>query len=278
MELSWLQSLVMGLFSGLTDILPVSSQAHQTLLMKFFGVTELSPVTRLAIRVAVLVTLLVVCWGQIRRIHRQLKLASMPRRRRHRPVDMAALMDARILRTSLLTIIPCVLLSGLTGSLGTSLPWLVAASLANAVILYLPSLFPTADKDSRLVTPYEGLLMGLGSGASVLPGLSSVGACHSIGVLHGVDRGYMMHLALMMHMIVVAGLSVGDVLDLVALGGIAVSGAAALSWALAAAGAAVGTVFGCRILRSAIGRGGLTGFSFYSFGVALFTFILYLMV
>ena len=278
MELSWLQSLVMGLFSGLTDILPVSSQAHQTLLMKFFGVTELGPVTRLAIRGAVLITLLVICWGQISRIRRQVKLAATPRRRRTRPVDLAALMDAKILQTALVPILGCVLLSGLTASLIASLPWLVATSLVNAVLLYLPNFFPTADKDSRLVTPYESLLMGLGSGASVLPGISSVGVCHSVGVLHGIDRGYMIHLTLMMHMMVIAGLCVGDVLALVSLGGIALNGAATLSLALAAAGATAGTAMGCRILKSAVDRSGLTGFSFYSFGIALFTFILYLMV
>ena len=278
MELNWLQSLVMGLFSGLMDILPVSSQAHQTLLMKFFGVAQLSPVTRLVIRGAVLVTLLVVCWGRIDRIRRQVRLVSQPRRRRHKAVDMAALMDARILRTSLLTIVPCILLSGLTASLSASLLWLVAASLVNAVILYLPCVFPTADKDSRLVSPYESLLMGLGAGASVLPGISSVGTCHMLGVLHGVDRGYMIHLALMMHMIVVAGLSVGDVLALVSMGAVAMDRAAVLCCGCAAAGAAVGTYLGCRILHASASKNGLTGFSFYSFGVALFTFILYLVV
>ena len=43
-------------------------------------------------------------------------------------------------------------------------------------------------------------------------------------------------------------------------------------------GAAFGAAVGCRIVRSVASGKGLTGFSFYSFGVALFTFILYLIV
>ena len=277
-EFSWLQSLAMGLFSGLTDVLPVSSQAHQTLLLKFFGVSRLDPVTGLAIRGAMLLTLLVMCRGQIARIRRQLKVVRLPRRRRNRPVDMAALMDARILKTALVPIVALMLLRGLTVSLGDSLPWIVAASLANALILYLPGLFPTADKDSRLVSPMESLQMGLGSGAVVLPGISSVGACYSMGILHGVDRGYMIHLAMMMHMMVSAGLMVCDALRLIPAGMPAVSGGAVLSWALAAAASAAGTALGFRILKAVASRKGLTGFSFYSFGLALFTFILYLMV
>ena len=96
MVLDWLQSLIIGLISGLTDVLPVSSQAHQTLLLTCFGGEELYPLTRLVIHLAILVTLLTLCWGQIGRIRRQLKLARMPKRKRTRPVEMASIMDAQI--------------------------------------------------------------------------------------------------------------------------------------------------------------------------------------
>lgn len=278
MELNWLQSLIMGLFSGLTDILPVSSQAHQALLSRFFGETELYPLLRLVIHAAILVTVIVGCWPHLSRIRRQLRLLRQPRRRRSRTLDMAAVMDARILRTSLWPIIPALLLYGFTARLGASLLWTAAASAVNAVILYLPGLFPTADKDSRLVTPAESLLMGLGAGASVLPGISSVGASYSVGILHGVDRGYMIHLSLLMHMMVLFGLIIHDILDLLALGAVALSGSVLFCCGLAAAAAAAGSAVGLRILRSVAKRNGLTGFSFYSFGVALFAFILYLIV
>lgn len=278
MELDWLQSLIMGLFSGLTDILPVSSQAHQTLLLNFFGGKTLSPLIRTVIHCATLVTLLVSCWGQIGRIRRQVRLARMPRRRRSRMPDMASIMDAKILRTAFWPILVFLLVYGPVSRLQGSLIWLAAASLVNAVILYLPGMFPTADKDSRLVTPSESMQMGIGIGAAVLPGISSIGASHAAGVLHGVDRGYMIHLSLMMHMMYLGGMVVYDVLDLLALGALAVNGTLVLSCALTAGATVVGTSVGLRILRSVAEKRGLTDFSFYSFGVALFTFILYLVV
>ena len=261
MELSWLQSLIMGLFSGVTDILPVSSQAHQTLLLAFFGERELYPVLRLVIHAAILITLLVSCRGEIGHIRRQLRLTRLPRRRRNRMPDLAALMDAKIVRTAFWPIALLLLLQGWTAVLGRSLLWVCILSLANAVILYLPNLYPTADKDSRLITPGESLEMGLGAGLSILPGISSVGAAYSAGIIHGVDRGYMIHLTLLMHMIVTLGLMIHDGLDILALGAVA-----------------AGTAFGVRNLRRVASQHGLAGFSFYSFGVALFTFILYLMV
>ena len=276
--LNWLQSLIVGLISGLTDVLPVSAQAHQTILLTCFGGTELYAVTRLAIHLATLVTLLILSWGQIGRIRRQLRLARMPKRHRNRPIEMASLMDARIIRTAVWFILAGLLLYRVTESIRAGLCWVALGSLANAVILYLPRLFPTADKDSRLVTPLESAQMGLGAGAAILPGISSVGVPYSLGVLHGVDRGYMFHLAVMLHMIFELGLVVYDVLEIVALPVLLTDSGALLSYGLAALSAVVGTVFGYRLLRGAAEKFGLTGFSFYSFGVALLAFMLYLMV
>ena len=278
MVLDWLQSLIIGLISGLTDVLPVSSQAHQTLLLTCFGGEELYPLTRLVIHLAILVTLLTLCWGQIGRIRRQLKLARMPKRKRTRPVEMASIMDARIIRTSFWFILAGLLLYSFTDGIRGSLFWLALGSLVNAFVLYVPRLFSTADKDSRLVSPLEGAQMGIGVGAAILPGISSVGASYSVGILHGVDRGYMIHLTMMMHMIFDLGLVVYDVLEVVALPVLETGRSAFVSYGLAALAAVVGTVFGYRCLRAVAERSGLTGFSFYSFGIALFALVLYLMV
>ena len=53
MELNWFESCILGLFSGLLDIIPVSAQAHKVLLLKFFGVKASSDVMNLLIHVAV---------------------------------------------------------------------------------------------------------------------------------------------------------------------------------------------------------------------------------
>lgn len=278
MEFTWLQSLVMGLVSGLTDLLPVSSQAHQTLLLTFFGATEIDPVLRLVIHAATFLTVLAACWGRIGRIRRQLRLLRLPKRRRTRVVDMAPVMDVKVLKTALLPILALVLLQGVAGRISMNLPLLALVCFVNAALLYLPGLFPTADKDSRLVTPAESFLMGLGTGCGVVPGLSSVGISYSVGILHGVDRRYMVHLALMMHMIVTAGLMVFDVLEIMNLPVVAFGPRALIGYGAAAAAAVLGSVIAIRMVRTAAARNGLTLFSFYSFGLALLIFILYLIV
>ena len=277
MELNWLQSLGLGLVSGLTDILPVSSQAHQTILLTFFGEDSVAPVTRLVIHLATLLTVLISVREQIGRIRSQQKLARMPRRRRNRPVEMTALMDGKIIGTALVPIALMLLLHSITRSIN-GLLLLAGVSLINAVVLYLPSLVRTADKDSRMVSPLEGVFMGLGAGASAIPGLSSIGVSYSVGVVHGMDKKYMVHLALLMHLIFTAGMIVYDVFDIVNQGMPSVDLMVLAGLAVTALGSIIGTIMGIQGLDRAARQDGLTGFSFYSFGVALFTFILYLVV
>ena len=278
MELNWLQSLLMGLVSGLTDVLPVSSQAHQTFILTFFGDTQLHPVCRLVIRLASMLTLFLLCRGQIARIRRQVRLLRLPKRRRTRTPDMAAVMDARIIQTALWPICVGIVLYAMFPGVRGNLCWLALGSLMNAVVLYLPRLFRTGDRDSRLVTPFESIQMGLGVGAAALPGVSSVGVSYSVGILHGMDHGYMIHLTMLMHLLWNIGMAVCDIIALLAMETAMVYEGVVLAWSLAAGAAALGTVMGYRVLSNVARRSGLTGFGFYSFGMSLFTFVLYLMV
>ena len=55
MDLNWLQSLLIGLVSGLTDILPVSAQAHKVILLKLFGHSSEPLVLRFMIHLTAIV-------------------------------------------------------------------------------------------------------------------------------------------------------------------------------------------------------------------------------
>ena len=47
MDLNWLESFLYGLFSGLTDILPVSAEAHRILVLKCFGIRSSTELMKL---------------------------------------------------------------------------------------------------------------------------------------------------------------------------------------------------------------------------------------
>ena len=97
MGFNWFESILFGLISGLTDILPVSAQAHKLVLQKVFGVNYEPDLMRLLIHMAILLALYFSCSPVITKISRARRLARVPKKRRKRPLDTKSLMDFRLL-------------------------------------------------------------------------------------------------------------------------------------------------------------------------------------
>ena len=276
MDLNWLQSLLIGLVSGLTDILPVSAQAHKVIFLKLFGHSSEPLLLRFMIHVAIFAGLYYSCQNQIMRISRQLRLARIPKKRRKRPLDTRTLMDFKLLRMMAISTILGFFAYQKTSLWNHSLNWIALLVLANAVILYLPVLLPSGNKDSRSFAPFEGLLIGVGGALGVVPGISSIGATTSILLLRGADRTFALHMALLLQLVVTAGMIVMDVFSMWTLGVGIVSFGGIVCCILAGAAAFVGVCLGVKALRMLSVNIGFNLFAYYSLGVALFSFILFL--
>ncbi len=277
MDLNWLECLFLGLVSGFTDVLPVSAQAHKAIFLKIFGETGEPALLRLAIHIAILATMYYCCSTHIRRLFRQLKLTRIPKKKRKRPVDSKAIAEFKVLRMMVIPVILSFFLYSKTESWDYRLNLIAGFLLLNSVILYLPRLMPTGNKDGLSMSMLDSLLMGLGGAAAVLPGVSSVGATISIASVCGAERHFGLNLAYLVHMVVTAGLVVMDVMAVVS-GNIVLSLPILICCIAAAAAAVVGTYFGMRIMRVLAANIGFGMFPYYSFGAALISFILYLMV
>lgn len=277
MYLNWLQSILYGFLAGLTDILPVSAQAHKVLLLKFFGVSTGMEAMNLLIHLAVFGALYLSCQTQIVRMNRARALARVPKRRRKRPLDMRSLMDWSMLKTMLVPVILGLLVYKYAVSLGSNLMLLALFLFLNGLILYIPQFLPGSNRDSRTLSRVEGLLMGLGGAASMLPGISAVGAAASIGCVCGVDRIYSLNMALLMNLGLSLGLVVQDILTLLESGLGTLSFVIVLRYLLTVLTAFGGTMLGVKVMRYLSADHGFGLFAFYCFGLSLFTFILNLL-
>lgn len=278
MELNWFESFLYGLFSGLADILPVSSQAHQILMLKFFGINSgASGLLPLLIHISIFAALYYNSHSYIIRISRAMRLARIPKRRRKRPLDVRSMMDWKLLQTMIIPVILAMFAYPYTVSLGEKLIWIVVFLFINGVILYAPQFFSTGNRDSRTLSRVEGLLMGLGGGLSVLPGVSAVGAATSVGSVCGVERTYALDMAFMMNMAVNLGLIVFDVMNLISGGVEVLSVLIVIRYLFTAVVAFGATVGGIRLMRLLAKTSGYSVLAFYCWGVALFAFVLNLM-
>ena len=276
MDLNWLESLLIGLVSGLTDILPVSAQAHKAILLKLFGLSSEPVILRFMIHVATFAGLYYCCQGHIMRISRQLRLAKVPKKRRKRPLDTRTLMDHKLLQMAAIPTLLAFFLYQKTSVWNHSLNWIALFVLLNAVIMYLPILLPSGNKDSRSFSPLEGLLIGLGGATAIIPGISSVGSTLTLLQLRGADRGFALDTALLLHMAVSAAMAVMDIVTMATVGIGLISFGAIVYCILAAAAAFCGAFLGIKVLRIRAVNIGFNIFAFYNLGLALFSFILFL--
>jgi len=277
LDLNWMQSIVYGLLSGLMDILPVSAQAHRALLLKFFGLTGKSDLFALMIHLGILAGLYISCSSHLVRMSRAKRLSRIPKNRRKRPLDMKSLMDRSLLKTMLVPVILGVVLMTYTAEFQTNLLFVSLFLLLNGILLYAPQFFSTGNRDSRTLSRVEGLLMGLGGGASVLPGISAMGASLSIGSVCGVDRSYGLTMALLMNLFLNLGYVIRDIYGIFAGGAGQLMFLLIVRYILTGIASCCGTLLGVRVMRYLASEHGYSFFGLYCFGLALFTFILNLL-
>ncbi len=278
MELNWLQSILFGLVSGAADIIPVSGQGHRLLLLKFFGVNQLPNLLALLLHLSVAAALYLSSQGQFVRMNRARALARIPKKKRKRPLDTRSMMDWSLIKTMLVPTVIGLLLNSRVRGWSVNMFLIAGMLFVNGLILYIPQFLPTSNRDSRTLTRLEGVLMGLGAGASVLPGISTVGIMVSIASVCGIERLYGLNMTFIVKLFFLIGLMVYDVLAIITdgLGGLTVM--LLIQYIFTAALSFGAAMLGIRTLRRLAPEHGFHTFGVYCWGLALFTFILNLVV
>ncbi len=276
MELNWLQSLLYGAISGFAEILPIAPEAHRSLLLLLMG-AEKSHLVELAVHLSSLGALILGCWPQLVRLQKERRLAAIHPKKRRRQPDIRVLKDWRFLRTALIPLLLGFVLRLWTGDLEGKLWFLTLGLTVNGIALYLPPYFPSGNKDSQTVSGLDGLCIGLGGILGVIPGLSRMAGLTTAGLLRGCSRSYILDMALLLSIPALTVLCFIDILALI-LAGAAVTGALALAAALAALASFGAAYAGIAFIRFLAVKVGFSGFSYYSWGAALFAFILYLTI
>lgn len=276
MDLSFFQSLILGFISGFAEVMPVSSQAHRLLFLKLFGQAGESPLLRLFIHAGTVGALHFVCRGHIVRMMRAYRLSLVPKKRRKRPLDTEALMDFNLLKTALIPVILAFLFYSKTRVLGSELLYIAGLLTLNGLILYIPQYLPGSNLDSGSLTRVDGLILGLGTALGSLPGVSGVGGNLAAASIRGMNVNKAVNLALIINIPVNLGFALYDLIDLVSGKSVGLSFSGLLGGILACFAVFGAIVIGVRLLRKLTENVGICVFGFYSWGMALLVFFLYL--
>ncbi len=274
--MNWLQSIIYGLVSGLTEFLPVSSRGHQNLLLSFFGVDNPDPVYNFVVRLAVLYALWTGCRKLIDPIRRE--QFTRPSRSRNAGRNESARMEWMLVKNAALPMCIVLLLSRQIMGGNNSLLWTSVFLLVNGIMLYMPQRMIRANKDVRSMSLMDSIVLGIGAGLSGFAGISRIGATTSTAVMRGVDKQHALNWALLLSIPALILLACMDLF------GIFFGGANVQFWShfftyiLAALGAYAGGYLSITLAKTIMTNIGFYGFAYYSWGAALLTFILYLTV
>ena len=269
--------LVVSLISGFSEFMMVSGEAHQILYITTAGIDQPDRVILLAIHLGWLGALWLSCRKRLRELRYERRIAVSTRRRRTRYPDPSALMDMRIINSAAVPVLIGLLLVGFLPSWTTKTGWIVLFLFVNSIVLVMPRLFSSGNKDSLSYTMLDGLLMGLAAILGLFPGISRLACLFSVGLLRGAQKRYSLELSLLISIPVSLGLICTDVF-MILRAGLGLDGIGFLSCVLACLASFTGAYLAIRLLRYFCDRINTTCFAYYSCGLAVFQFLLYLII
>ena len=270
------ESIVYGFVSGLAEFLPVSSRGHQAIMMRLFGQDHRDPVRDFLVHIAVITALLLACKSLFVHLRREQMLSK--RRRRKGTYDRKGIYDLRFVKTAVMPMLIGMLLYIATKGFEFTPLRLALFFAVNGIILIIPEHMAHGNKDARALTGWDGILTGFIAILASFPGISRVGTMSAFTTARGADRQAALNWILALSFPALVMLLGFDIVNLIIQGFDPISVIVLIGYLLAAAAAFAGGYFGIVILRYLTVQIGYTGFAYYSWGAAMFSFILYLIV
>lgn len=273
--MDWFESIVYGLISGLARFLPISSTAHMVILDRFFGVDQPDPLRNFLVYIALLAALITGFLPFFEQLRREQVLSAHARRS---SALRAKQMDLRLAKNALFPMLLLYLIFTYVFRNGIGLVGLSVILLLNGIILFVPERMMQGNKGAQSMSVLDSYLIGLFAALAAIPGFSGIGCIISICVARGADRIKSMEWAAMLCLPVIAIAALVEFAGIFSAIGADYIQFSFFGYLLSIAGAYLGGYFGVICMKYLSMRNGISGFAYYSWGAALFSFMLYLTV
>lgn len=268
MNMSWLESIIYGLISGMSEFLPISSKAHQELAMLLFGVSQNDPVRDFVVHIALIFALYYACTPMFQQIRRAPRGSYQYTTRQ--------IVDKRFTRGSTLPmLIGLIVLWYAVRDIEGNLLIYSGMLLLNGILLYLPGRMLQGNKNARSMSQLDSVVFGLVGGLGSITGMSRVGCQTGLAIARGADRQQALNWTLSLSMPALAALAFLDILQIFSAGNVPFW-ASFFTYILSAAGSFAGGYCAIKLAQLVMARVGFFGFAYYSWGAALLSFLLYL--
>ena len=265
-----LQSILYGFLSGLCEFMPASSRAHQLIMLKLFGCHD-DPVMNFFVHTAVLVALY---FGARNLFDAFIRDRNIRINRRRSASANKDYVYPFVRTASIALLISFIILTYVCGE-DFSLLSVSIFCLVNSIILFVPTRLIQSNKSAQHMTVLDSALIGIFGALSAFPGISRVGAANAYAIGRGASRQHACNWVLLISFPAIALLILLDIIGMFT-GALPLTFLSVLGYILAAGFAYAGAYVGISFMKFLAARVGFDAFSYYSLGMALFTFVLYL--
>lgn len=274
--MSFLESLLYGFISGISEFVPVSSQAYQAIILRLFGLNHREPARDVFVHIAVLLALVTACKPLFSNLAREQRLSSNNRRRR--TGDRRSAYDLRLFKSAAFPLVLGLICYATARKIEANLIVLSVICIINGIIIMIPDYARHGNKDGRFMTGLDGILLGVFGALSAVPGISRIASVDFYSTLRGVDRNHSLNWSFLLSIPALFLFIVFDIINLFTLPLGAVTFVTFLYYLLSAIAAYCGGYLSIMLVRYLAVHTGFVGFAYYSWGTAMFTFVLYLIV
>lgn len=276
MNISMIESVIYGLVCGFAEFLPISSTAHRNILNTLFGVDQEEPLMAMFLHIGALMALLISSRSLLHRLQRELQVKRVARRRSRRQPDEMAVLDMSLVKTASIVMLIGFIFYFKAAAWNGSLPMIAVFLVINGIILHIPLYLPKGNKDARTMTRLDAVLLGFGSALAVIPGLSRVGISTNAGIARGATPQNAYKWSLLISIPALVVIIVLDLVSTVSAGLGELDFSFILQCIMCGCAAYLGATGGISLMKMIVHRSGIENFSYYCWGAALFTFILYM--
>ena len=276
MNITMIQSIIYGLVCGFAEFLPVSSQAHRNILNCLFGVDQEEPLMVMFLHIGALLALVVSSMSLLQRLYREMEVKRLARRRSRRQPDELAILDMSLVKTASIAMLAGFVFYFKASSWQGNLPMVALFLVFNGIVLHVPLYLPKGNKDARTMSRLDAVLLGVGSALAVIPGISRTGVSTNVGIARGAAPQNAYKWALLISIPALAAHIVLDIIGVVTAGLGQLEFSFILQCIMCGCAAYIGAIGGISLMKMIVYRSGIENFSYYCWGAALFTFILYM--
>lgn len=270
--MSWFEAIVMGIFQGVAEFLPISSSGHLALLQYIFKIKEGNLFFTEMLHFGTLLSIFIVYFKDIARIIYEFfgLIGTILKRKKITRLTKYQWFGMLIIVGSIPTAIIGLSLKDFFESLYTSIVPIGVAFIVTGFLLWFAERSGGEGKDVRDVKLIDAILIGIFQGIAIIPGISRSGSTIVGGLFRGLKKPVATEYSFLLALPATFGAFLLGMKDVVEGGEAFVNGPLILGVILSA----VTGVFAIKALIKLLNRNKLKYFSYYLWTLGVLTIII----